>query len=78
MKQSDNLFGNSGLPINDPFNFNNIIGIHIHYKIFFGEPMVTASVQFKNNNTEATQNFKGTNLWDIYQKVYDFCNKLAR
>ena len=82
MQLLDSIFGKKkDVPqiVNNPFNFQNIESIHIHFsKGIFGEKWsASASVGFKNGNTKGEQTLKGENLADIYVKVYEFCNQLS-
>lgn len=82
MQLLDSIFGDKkDVPqiVNNPFNFQNIERIHIHFskEILSEKWSASASVYFKNGNTKGEQTFKGENLADIYVKVYEFCNQLS-
>lgn len=74
------LFGGSRLPsdINNPFSVERIVGISINYGITLlgGTPYFRGSVEFKNGNTSAKQDFKGENLVDVFIKIRNFCENL--
>ena len=82
MQLLDSIFGDKkDVPqiVNNPFNFQNIEGIHIHFSkgTFSGKWYANASVCFKNGDTNGEQTFKGENLAEVYLKVYEFCNQLS-
>lgn len=82
MQLLDSIFGNKkNVPqiVNNPFNFQNIESIHIHFsKGIVSEKWHTnAYVCFKNGNTKGEQKFEGKNLTDVYVKIYEFCNQLS-
>lgn len=82
MQLLDSIFGDKKdvlQIVNNPFNFQNIEEINIHFSkgIFSKKFGAKASVCFKNGDTKGEQTFKGENLADVYVKVYEFCNQLS-
>ena len=75
------LFGES-LPtlVKDPFKGEciNAIHMHAHKSILNGGFNFTGHVEFKNGNTEGTQNFKADNLGELYVKIQNFCMTLKK
>lgn len=73
------LFGND-LPseIKNPFKFECIEGIHIHYGKypFSGKPYFDATIEFKQGNTNGSQKIEGKDLTDVFIKVMEFCKSL--
>lgn len=82
MQLLDSIFGDKkDVPqiVSNPFNFQNIEEIHIHFSkgIISKKWCATAYVCFKNGDTKGEQKFNGENLADVYVKVYEFCNQLS-
>jgi hypothetical protein len=77
----EELFGKS-MPsvIKDPFYGEHISAIHMHANksVFSGLFTFTASVEFRNGDTEGRQEFRADNLGGLYQKVVDFCMSLEK
>lgn len=76
------LFGNGPLPsvIENPFDIENIEGIHIFYGKYTisRKPYFCGKVQFKKGNTRGEQNFDGNDLSDVFIKIMNFCKELER
>lgn len=80
MKENE-VFG-TNLPsiINNPFEVKHLkyINIMMSPKLFNEGFDFNARVTFVNGDTEGTQNFKGTDMVDLYLKVYEFCKSLDK
>lgn len=65
--------------INDPFKQNCIerIKITMRKKLFSRELAFEGQVDFKNGNTSGSQEFEGTDLYDVFKKVAMFCTNLG-
>lgn len=73
------LFGNT-LPtlVKDPFKGECINAIHMHVtkQIIGNGYRISGSVEFKNGNTEGTQNFRANSLGELYTQIQNFCLSL--
>lgn len=78
MKQLEQIFGKLPNEISNAFSLKYISGIHIHANksIFSDGFSYSANVEFKRNNTKATQHIEGDNLTDVFMKVMNFCKRL--
>ena len=76
----ENVLGNNPLPsvIENPFNVENIEGIHIFYGKYAisRKPYFMGKVCFKKGNTTGEQCFEGSNLSDVFIKIMNFCKEL--
>lgn len=64
--------------INDPFKQNCIesIRISMRKRLFGGGLAFEGEVEFKNGTTSGSQEFTGTDLYDVFKKVAVFCTNL--
>lgn len=79
------LFGKETQPMSASdklFALNNIERVYIvAYRSFLHDEIkfkgtITFIITSQHGNTEGTQEFKGDNIPDVYNKIIDFCNNL--
>ena len=64
--------------ITDPFQKSCIktIAMFAHIESYGNKARITGSVNFKNGDTEGTQNFKASSMAELFMKIYNFCESL--
>lgn len=64
--------------IQDPFSKNHIIAIHMHMmeKIVGGGFSFIGTVEFRNNNTKGSQEFREKSFDDLYLAMSKFVKSL--
>jgi hypothetical protein len=70
------LLGSDRSNFNDPFSVEKIESMHIH--VYPNRGRFSASIDFKNKNTEATQNFNTTNWDSLMLEMEQFVNALNK
>lgn len=63
--------------LNDPFNKNNIKRINVSFRELTFTPgtwVASGVVNFRNGNTEGTQNFEGESFDDVVLQIKQFIN----
>lgn len=75
----DKSMGNQKLPsiIKDPFEKNSIEGVSVRlFKGWNGEWRASGNVNFKNGNTEGTQNFKAQTFDEVVVQIKSLLQEL--
>ena len=64
--------------ITDPFKKKCLkdISMFAHLNTYDGTARITGSVDFKNGDTEGTQNFRASSLGELLMKIHAFCMNL--
>lgn len=63
-------------PVKNPFSKKNVVSMMIYSHQFFGEWKHSATVTFKNGDTEGKQEIKGESVNEVIQKTDAFFKTL--